>query len=199
MAALRSLVQNSGAARATGPCYEACDACVIPLVDTYIERLNLPTDKLWITTDRNVFGTWLRRKVASSYGGAYVFLRREGVHAVLINLERIDRSLPKAVEVVIAEELLHMRDHLDGDHRRHSKHGYDRIAYRVADLTGASLEEIRSALIPVKRRPYRYVYACPHCSVQVPRKRRGRWSCSRCSPVFDPRFVLQIVDTMDTE
>lgn len=90
-----------------------------------------------------------------------------------------------------------MRDHLDGDLRRHAKHGYDRVAHRVSQLTGASLEEIRTALIPVKRRPYRYVYACPGCGVRVPRKRMGRWSCSRCSPRFDCRIVLQIVERLE--
>jgi predicted SprT family Zn-dependent metalloprotease len=123
-------------------------------------------------------------------------MHREGFHAILINLERIDLSLPRALEVVVAEELVHMRDHLDGDRRRHAKHGYDRIAHRVSELTGASLEEIRSALIPVKRRPYRYVYACPGCGVRVPRKRRGTWSCARCSPKFDQRYVLRIVEDL---
>lgn len=199
MAGLRTGTRDHSLTRTTGPRYDVCDPVVVPYVETYIERLDLPTDELWITTDRAVFGAWLRRRIASSYGGAYVFLRREHVHAILINLERIDLSQPTSLKVVVAEELLHMRDHLDGDHRRHSKHGYDRIAYRVADLTGASMDQIRSALIPISRRPYKYVYACPNCGIQVPRKRRGRWSCSRCSPVFDPRFVLRIVETIDPE
>jgi predicted SprT family Zn-dependent metalloprotease len=173
--------------------YERCDAAVRPLVDAYVQRLALPTDRLWVTSEREVFGRWLGRRVPTAYGGAYVYLRRQKAHAVLINLERIDLDQPRALEIVVAEELVHMRDHLDGDHRRHAKHGHDRIAHRVAALTGASLDEIRSALLPVRRRPYRYIYGCPGCGVQVPRKRRGTWSCGRCSPTFDPRFVLRIV------
>ena len=179
------------------PHYVACDPCVRPLVETYIQRLRLPVAALRVTTDRAVFGRWLGRRIPSSYGGAYVYLRRQRVHAVLINLERIDLEQPKALEVVVAEELVHMRDHLDEDHRRHAKHGYDRIAHRVAALTGATLEEVRSALLPVQRRPYRYVYGCPGCGQRVPRKKRGTWSCGQCAPTFDPRFLLQIVEVLD--
>ena len=178
------------------PRYEVCDPRVWPLVHVYVERLRLPAAVLWVTTERDVFGRWLGRRVPSAYGGAYVFLRRQGVHAVLINLERIDLDQPRALEIVVAEELVHMRDHLDGDHRRHAKHGHDRIAHRVAQLTGTTLEEVRSALLSVTRRPYRYVYGCPGCGIRVPRKRRGTWSCSRCAPRFDPRFVLRIVEVL---
>lgn len=174
-----------------------CDAAVSRLVVEYVERLSLPTDNLRVTTDRGEYGRWLKRRIPSSYGGAYCFLRREGIHAILINLERIDPAAPKGVEIVVAEELIHMRDHLDGDHRRHAKHGHDRIARRVAALTGSTMEEVRSALVPVQRRPYRYIYACPSCGVRVPRKRRGTWSCARCSPRFDPRYVLRIVEEVD--
>ena len=180
----------------TGARYERCDPAVRALVETYVGRLSLPTDRLWVTTDRRLYGAWLGRRVPSPYGGAYVYLHREAAHAVLINLERIDVARPRAVELVVAEELIHMRDHLDGDHRRHAKHGYDRIARRVAELTGASLEDIRSTLLPVRRRPVRYIYACPACGVRVPRRRRGTWSCGRCSPVFDPRFQLQVVEVL---
>lgn len=182
---------------ASGPRFEACDPSIVGLVKAYIRRLALPSDRLWVTTDRNVYSEWLHRRIPSSYGGAYCYLNDRGLHAVLINLERIDTARPRAVEVVVAEELIHMRDYLDGDHRRHARHGYDRVAYRVSELTGASLEEIRQALIPVKRRPYRYVYACPRCGIRLPRKKMGRWSCSRCSPHFDVRFILQVVEHLE--
>lgn len=176
--------------------FGASDEAIRPLVEAYIGRLALPHERLRVTTDRKEFSDWLGRRVPSSYGGAYVYLRQWDVHAVLINLERIDTRAPRAIEVVVAEELVHMRDHLDGDHRRHARHGHDRIAHRVASLTGASLDEIRCALLPVERRPYRYVYACPRCGVKVPRKRKGTWSCGRCSPSFDPRYVLRIVEEL---
>ncbi len=176
--------------------FGASDEVIRPFAEAYIARLDLPGERLRVTTDRKEFSAWLGRRVPSSYGGAYVYLRQWDIHAVLINLERIDTSAPRAIEVVVAEELVHMRDHLDGDHRRHARHGHDRIAHRVASLTGASLEEIRGALLPVDRRPYRYVYACPRCGVKVPRKRKGTWSCGRCSPSFDPRYVLRIVEEL---
>jgi hypothetical protein len=160
------------------------------LFQRYIALLDLPVDRLQVTTERAEFERWLGRRVRSSIGGAYAFSPRSGTHLILINLPRIDLSQPKALEVVVAEELLHMRDRLDGDLRRHAKHGYDRIADRVANLTGATLDEIRSALIPVRKRPPRYLYACPACGVRVPRRITGMWSCGRCSPRFDPRFLL---------
>lgn len=176
--------------------FAACDRSVVPVVTRYIRLLELPVENLRVTTSRKEYGRWLGRRIASAYGGAYCYLRREGIHAVLINLERIDTAKPWALEVVVAEELVHMRDNLDGDHRRHAKHGHDRIAARVAELTGASLGEIQTALVPVRRRPYRYIYACPSCDMRVPRKRRGTWSCSRCAPGFDRRFILRIVEEL---
>lgn len=179
------------------PRYVECDPMVVPLIERYVAVLRLPVDALWVTTERATYGRWLGRRIPASYGGAYCFLRRHWVHTVLINLDKIDTCQPRAVELVVAEELVHMRDHLDGDHRGHAKHGHDRIAYRVAQLTGASLEEIRSALIPARRRPYRYVYACPGCGLRVPRRKKGRWSCGRCSPRFDARFMLRIVEHLE--
>jgi hypothetical protein len=101
--------------------------------------------------------------------------------------------------LVVAEELIHMRDHIDGDRRRHAKHGYDRIACRVSDLTGASLDEIRSCLLPPVRRPIRYHYACPRCGVVIGRRKRGIWSCGRCSSRFDRNLVLELVRELGTE
>jgi predicted SprT family Zn-dependent metalloprotease len=159
----------------------------------YAGVLGLTLENLLITTDRRDFERWLGRRASSSIGGAYVFLPTKNCHAIIINLDRIDRSQERAVELVIVEELVHMRDYLDGDRRRHAKHGHDRIAVRVAKLTGASLDEIRSCLILPARRPIRYHYACPACGVTVGRRRRGTWSCGRCSNKFDARFVLQLV------
>ena len=161
------------------------------LLQRYITLLEVPTERLRATTDRSVFEGWLGRRVRSSIGGAYAFVPNRNEHLILINLPRIDLSQPRALEVVVVEELVHMRDRLDGDLRRHAKHGYDRIAYRVAELTGASLDEVRGALLPVRRRPARYLYRGPACGASVPRSKKGTWSCGRCAPRFDRRFILQ--------
>jgi hypothetical protein len=159
----------------------------------YADRLELSLDQVWVTTRRTEFETWLGRRVSAGMGGAYVYLTSKRRHAILINLPRLNPANPRAVELVVAEELIHMRDFIDGDLRRHSKHGFDRIAFRVAVLTGATLEEIRTTTISPKRRPIRYRYACPACGTSVGRRRRGTWSCGHCSPVFDRRFVLKLV------
>jgi predicted SprT family Zn-dependent metalloprotease len=161
--------------------------------ELYAKRLELSLDQLCVTTTRREFESWLGRKVSASMGGAYVYLTHKRRHAILINSPRLNPANPRAAELVVAEELIHMRDFIDGDRRRHAKHGYDRIADRVATLTGASLEEIRTCTISPKRRPIRYHYSCPACGVGVGRRKRGVWSCSRCSPVFDRRYVLELV------
>jgi predicted SprT family Zn-dependent metalloprotease len=172
--------------------FDVADHETLDLLRHYLSRLQLPSEHLRVTTDRQTFERWLGRRVGSSLGGAYAFLPRLGEHAILINLPRIDRSRPKALEIVVAEELIHMRDHLDGDRRRHAKHGHDRIAHRVAALTGTTLDDVRSCLLPVRRRPVRYLYVCPGCGRRVARRVRGTWSCGTCSPVFDRRYVLRL-------
>lgn len=92
-----------------------------------------------------------------------------------------------------------MRHRIDGDRRRHAKHGYDRIAVQVSELTGASMDEVRSCVKPVKRRAPKYIYGCPKCKMEVPRSRVGVWSCGRCSPTFDRRYQLRIVRSFDRE
>jgi hypothetical protein len=176
---------------------DQCDAQLTNLVHQYIELLGLPVDRLMLTTNRATYRSWIGRSVPSAYGGAYCWLGRTGQHAVLINLDRIDQAQPRAVEIVVAEELVHMRDRIDGDTRRHARHGYDRIAVRVANITGASLDEIRSALKPVSRRPVKYLYRCPGCGLTVGRRRKGTWSCGRCAPRFDRRFLMRIVEDGD--
>jgi hypothetical protein len=175
--------------------WDVHDAETTAHLQRYLSLLDLGDHPLSVTTERRTFEQWLGRKVRASIGGAYTFDPRSGQHLILINLARIDRTQPRTVEVVVAEELVHMRDRLDGDLRRHAKHGYDRVAYRVAELTGVSLDVIRSATIAPKRRPGKYIYACPGCGNRISRRVRGTWSCARCAPRFDPRFVLQLVSS----
>ncbi|MBW3632354.1 MAG: hypothetical protein KY456_04915 [Chloroflexi bacterium] len=162
------------------------------LLEQYLALLGLPDDRLRVTTERRDFEGWLGRRVGASIGGAYTYVPRTSEHLILINLARIDLSRPRSLEVVVAEELVHMRDRLDGDFRRHAKHGHDRIAHRVSNLTGATLEEIRAALLPTARRPAPYVYECPGCGMATPRQKKGIWSCGRCAPRFDARFILRL-------
>ncbi len=173
---------------------DQCDTRLCELVHHYSRLLDLPVDGLMVTTSRLTYRSWIGRSIPSAYGGAYCCLRRTGQHAVLINLERIDQEQPRAIEIVVAEELIHMRDRIDGDTRRHAHHGYDRIAHRVAALTGASLDDIRSTLKPVARRPVKYLYQCPGCGLTVGRRRKGTWSCARCAPRFDRRYQMRIVE-----
>ncbi len=169
-------------------------------VEHYLCVLGLPTDRLRVTTTRATFEAWLGRRVGGGIGGAYVFLRGPKEHAILINLPRIDRSQPRALEIVVVEELIHMQDHIAGDHRRHAKHGYDRVAHRVASVTGATLEEIRSCLVPRRPRPYRYLYGCSRCGIQVPRRVRGSWACGPCYRRNRKRYALTLVAMLeDTE
>lgn len=160
------------------------------LAETYVRIFGLEREKLWITTDRAQFQHKIGRRLDAGIGGAYVYARSMRTHLILINLERIDRAKPRSLELVVAEEFMHMRDWIDGDRRRHAKHGYDRIAVRVAELTGATMEEVRSCLLPRTTRPARYLYRCPGCRRTIHRKRRGTWSCGACSPTFDRRFVF---------
>ena len=163
------------------------------LVDRYLTLLDLPTDDLWVTDQRTTYASWLGRRIPAQYGGAYCYLSRHRAHAILINPPRIDLDAPQALEIVVCEELVHMRDYIDGDRRRHAHHGYDRIAVRVARITGATLEEVRSCLRPVERRAARYLYQCPGCGMTVRRRVRGVWSCGRCSPTFRPEFTLRLL------
>lgn len=175
------------------------DTRIAAFVASYCARLSLPTDDLWLTTDRSTYNEWVGRRVGGSIGGAYVYHPGRKKHLILINLKRIDLSRPQSLEIVVCEELLHMRHRIDGDRRRHAKHGYDRIAVQVSELTGASLEDVRHCVLPVKRRAPKYLYACPKCKMEVPRSRVGVWSCGRCSPTFDRRYQLQIVRTFERE
>jgi predicted SprT family Zn-dependent metalloprotease len=163
------------------------------MLHDYLQRFSLMEFPLKATDDRALFQHWLGRRISAQIGGAYVHHPRLKSHLILINLPRIDLSKPKSLETVVAEETLHMRDWIDGDRRRHAKHGYDRIAFRVSEITGASIGEVRACLLPVERRPFKYEYGCPRCGVVIRRRVKGTWSCARCSPKFDRRCVFQLL------
>lgn len=173
------------------------DAELEQLVWHYATLLGVEREPLWITASKSRFEEWIGRKIGSSLGGAYLHSRRRKRHLILINRPRLNPANSRAAELVVAEELIHLRDWVIGDRRRHAKHGHDRIAHEVAQVTGASLDEIRNCLIPVREMRYRWLYQCPGCGMLVKRKRRGTWSCARCASRFDPRFVLQLVGELE--
>jgi predicted SprT family Zn-dependent metalloprotease len=173
---------------------EECDPRVVDLVQRYLVTLDLPSDMLAITTSRTVFSRWLQRQVPFRIGGAYSMHPRTKAHRVFVHLERLDLSKPYALEVVVAEELIHMRDHIRGDFRRHSHHGFDRIALEVERVTGFTPAQQRGIFLPRTRRQFRYLYECPRCRTLVPRRRRGTWSCGRCSRRYRKDLVLRPID-----
>ncbi len=177
--------------------FDECDEQVRALCLKWIARLELPDSALQVTCSRRRFESWLGRRVDARIGGGYAFDKSARRHLVLINLSRIDQTQPRAVEIVVCEELLHMRHRIDGDLRRHHKHGYDRIAMQVAQLTGVTMDEVRSALLPTHHRPYKYRYECPTCRRSVLRRKRGLWSCGTCAPTFSRHHVLRLVEELD--
>lgn len=173
---------------------ERCDDRVVDLVQVYLNKLSLPGDDLSITTDRALFGQWLQRTIPYRIGGAYSMHPRTRAHRVFVHLARLDPEVPFAIEVVVAEELIHMRDHLRGDFRRHSHHGHDRIAFEVERVTGYTPAEQRSILAERHVTLFRYLYQCPRCRSIVPRRIRGTWSCRRCSRRFSPNLVFREIE-----
>jgi ribosomal protein L37AE/L43A len=173
---------------------EDCDERVIDLIHLYLKKFDLPSDNLSVTTSRRVFRQWLGRNVPFRIGGAYSMHPVTKAHRVFVHLDRLDLDKPYALEVVVAEELVHYRDHLRGDFRRHSHHGYDRIAVEVERWTGIPPAQQRQIFRPQRRRLFQHLYECPRCRLLVPRRRRGTWSCSRCSPKFNRKLVLREID-----
>jgi hypothetical protein len=115
--------------------------------------------------------------------------------------------LPASAEVTVAHELIHLRDRVQGQPRRHRCHGNDAISLDEALITGRDPEALRvqlreetdrreAALRSV--RPYRYLYRCPNCEKEYYRVRKyGRaTSCGRCDSRFNPNFELRLESTL---
>lgn len=118
--------------------------------------------------------------------------------------------LPLGIEVTVAHELIHLSDRVQGTPRKHHCHGYDSISVDEAAITGRDPEMLRNLLheettrreAALRRlRPYRYLYACPHCGKEYPRVRRYARpvSCGRCDRQYNPAFLLQLKDVPDRD
>ena len=116
--------------------------------------------------------------------------------------------LPLGIEVTVAHELIHLSDRVQGNPRKHHCHGYDSISVDEAAITGRDPELLRELLREEtarreaalrQLRPYRYLYACPHCGKEYPRVRRYARpvSCGRCDRQYNPAFLLQLKDVPD--
>ena len=110
---------------------------------------------------------------------------------------------PKSIEVTVAHELIHLTDRVNGTPRRHRHHGYDSIAVDEAAVTSYPVDELRQLLheestrrerLRRERRPFRYIYECPHCGKEYPRARRYSQSvsCSSCDKNYNPIFRLML-------
>lgn len=183
----------------------------------YWQKLALPAHELALlamTQDRQEYSRWTGKRLHSMILGCYCYMppgtakgRGESVqqaspHRHLIFIE--PAMQPKAIEVTVAHELIHLSDRVHGTPRRHHHHGYDAIAADEAAVTGYSLEELRSLLheestrreqVRRQHRPIRYLYACPHCGKTYPRTRRYSQSvsCSSCDKSYNPRFRLLLL------
>jgi predicted SprT family Zn-dependent metalloprotease len=111
--------------------------------------------------------------------------------------------LPASAEVTVAHELIHLRDRVQGQPRRHRCHGNDAIALDEALITGRDPEVLRTQLREETdrreaalraARPYRYLYRCPHCGKDYYRVRRYTrpTSCGKCDSRFNPTFELRL-------
>lgn len=170
---------------------------------------------LAITQERREFTQWTGKRLNSMALGCYCYLpapaaqRRslltgDGKLASHRHLIFIESDMqPRALEVTVAHELIHLADRVNGTPRRHRHHGYDSIAADEAAVTGYSLEELRRLLNEESqrldaqrraRRPIRYLYQCPGCGKEYPRTRRYSQavSCSSCDKHYNPRFLLHL-------
>ncbi len=105
--------------------------------------------------------------------GLFVRERRE-----IVISERYHNIFPDDLDDTLKHEMIHLI-HFNHDHN------FRREATRI----GASF---RAKAHPSLRLPPRYVYECPVCKTEYPRRKRLRQaSCGKCSPSrFNPRYKL---------
>lgn len=196
---------------------------VVAWLDYYWHKLQLPERELShlaITQERREFTRWSGKRLNALALGCYCYLppavSRRALLAPLPTAE-LKRTVPghrhlifiepdmqpRAIEVTVAHELIHLADRINGTPRRHRHHGYDSIAADEAAVTGYTLEELRRLLNEESQRrdarrrasrPIRYLYECPRCGKEYPRTRRYSQavSCSSCDKRYNPLFRLRL-------
>lgn len=111
--------------------------------------------------------------------------------------------LPLGVEVTVAHELIHLADRVSGNPRKHRCHGYDAISVDEAAVTERDPELLRAQLREEterreaalrEKRPFKYIFECPHCLKEYPRVRRYTRpvSCGRCDRRYNPAYQLRL-------
>jgi len=87
------------------------------------------------------------------------------------------RALPAEIHNTLKHELIHAAGVL----------GHGPVFRREARRLGCDVHAQ-----PMPRRPFRYVYACPACGIEVKTRKRVDYSCGKCSRRWDPRYRLYL-------
>lgn len=88
---------------------------------------------------------------------------------------RYHAAFPQEIENTLKHELIHAVGILG--HGRKFREQAERLG---CDVTAK----------PMPGRPYKWVYACPSCGMEVKTRKRVSLSCGRCSRRWDPRYEL---------
>ena len=130
--------------------------------------------------NRSYFGGTLRARVEWSTRMRVVAGTCDWRRGLIRISWQYHQQRPGELRATLLHEMLHLK----------LRRGHDAVFKAEASRLGVPLY----APGPPLRRPYRYVYACPACGLRVLRRRKGNWSCGRCSGGrYDPRFRLRLV------
>ncbi len=105
-------------------------------------------------------------------------------HNEIVISERYHQLFPREINDTLKHEMIHLI---------HFNH--DRNFRKEAQRIGAAC---RARTHPLLRLPPRYIYECPRCGTEYPRRKRLRMaSCGKCSPSrFDPKCKLRLKSSL---
>lgn len=95
---------------------------------------------------------------------------------------------PEELANTILHEMIHLWLHEQGLPSGHT-------ALFRQKLNAVGLGDRLKAL-PVPSRPYKYVYRCPGCALEVKTRRKIAGSCGKCDSSYNPAFVLILQKTV---